>query len=209
MRLILVRHGETAWHRAGRRVGHADVPLNERGLQQARALASSFAQPPVAIYASPLLRAQQTAERIGLANHVPVRTLAELIEMDLGEMGNLGKTELRARYPEFAARWRSEDAADARAPGGETLREVQVRVWRAVEWLRQTHPVGDVVAVTHDFVIRTIICRALDLPLSRLRRLRQDLASKTVVELSDGGARLLHFNDDSHLVVRCVAVSSD
>ena len=207
MRLILVRHGETAWHRAGRRVGRADVPLNERGFAQARALALSFARRPTAIYASPLLRAQQTAEPLASSSGIAVRTLAELIEMDVGEMAHLNKRELRARYPEFVARWRSDDVADARAPGGETLREVQARAWRAVEQLGLSHPADDVVVVTHDFVIRTIICRALGLPLSRMRSLRPDLAAKTVIELSKGGERLLHFNDGSHLAGACAAAS--
>ncbi len=200
MRLILVRHGETAHHRAGLRVGRADVPLNERGLAQARALATSFARPPVAIYASPLQRARETAAAIATATGIDVQVVPELVEMDVGEMARLSKAELRLRYPEFAAQWRSEGAADARVPGGETLREVQERAWRAVEQIQVAHPAGEVVAVTHDFVIRTIVCRALDLPLARLRRLRQGLAAKTVIELRKEGPALLQLNDNAHLV---------
>ncbi len=125
--------------------------------------------------------------------------------MDVGEMARLSKAELRPLNPEFAAQWRSAGAADARVPGGETLREVQERAWRAVEQIQVAHPAAEVVAVTHDFVIRTIVWRALDLPLAHLRRLRQELATKTVIELRDDGAALLQLNDNAHLLAAALA----
>jgi probable phosphoglycerate mutase len=85
-------------------------------------------------------------------------------------------------------------------PGGETLREVQDRAWEAVERMRAAHPDGEVVAVTHNFVILTLACRALDLPLAGFRRLRQALASKTVLDVRDSGSTLLQLNDNAHLL---------
>jgi broad specificity phosphatase PhoE len=56
------------------------------------------------------------------------------------------------------------------------------------------------VAVSHNFVILTLICRALGLPLADFRRLKQALAAKTVIDLRDGVATLLQLNDNAHII---------
>ncbi len=205
MRLILVRHGETEYNRSGLTLGRADVPLNDRGRAQARALAASFARTPAAIYASPLARALDTARAIGFATGVTVITEPALIEMDVGEMEHLTGAELRERYPDFLRLWFSGAAADARMPDGETLREVQERAWAAIERIRQVRPDAEVVAVTHNFVIAATVCRALNLPLSEFRRLRHGLASRTVIDIRDGSAALIHLNDNAHLLAAGLA----
>ncbi|MHB8375732.1 MAG: histidine phosphatase family protein [Dehalococcoidia bacterium] len=205
MRLVLVRHGETDHNRGQLTLGRADVPLNERGRLQAEALAASFASAPVAIYASPLARAAATAGRIGAATGVQVTPEPALIEMDVGEMEHLTGAQLRERYPDFLRAWLSPACADARMPGGETLTEVQDRAWAAVERMRAAHPDGAVVAVTHNFVILTVLCRALGLPLAHFRRLRQSLAAKTLVEVREGACTLLQLNDTAHLAAAGLA----
>jgi broad specificity phosphatase PhoE len=202
MRLILVRHGETDHNKSGTTLGRFDAPLNERGLAQARAVATSFRRPPDAIVASPLQRALYTAELIGAETGAPISVEQQLIEMDVGEMEHLSLTQLRERYPEFLRAWSSAGAAaaDARMPGGEALAEVQERAWSAVQRLHEAHRYGEVVAVTHNFVILTIVCRAIGLPLGDFRRLRQALAAKTVIEFHEHGQALLQLNDISHLI---------
>ncbi|MDP9238729.1 MAG: histidine phosphatase family protein [Chloroflexota bacterium] len=200
MRLILVRHGETEHNRGRLTLGRFDVPMNGRGRAQARALASSFARPPDAMYTSPLSRAAETAAIIAGAAGCRVEIEPALIEMDVGEMEHLSREELRLRYPDFLERWLSEGAADARMPGGETLRQVQDRAWGAVGVMLEAHPHGRVVAVTHNFVILTLICRALELPLSEFRRLRQGLAARTIVDIGTGHTTLLQLNDNAHLL---------
>jgi len=200
MRLTLIRHGETEHNRGQITLGRADVPLNKRGLAQARALASSFAVAPAAIYSSPLSRALDTANAIGAATGARVAVDDALIEMDIGEMEHLTSAELRERYPNFLREWMSGDVAQARMPGGETLAEVQERAWTCVERLRERHGDADVVAVTHNFVILTVICRTLRLPLAEFRRVRQALAAKSVIDVRDGWSTLLQLNDNAHLV---------
>jgi broad specificity phosphatase PhoE len=205
MRFVLIRHGETEHNRDQLTLGRADVPLDERGRLQAEALAASFRSAPDAIYSSPLVRASETAARIAAATDVPVTTEPALIEMDVGEMEHLTGAELRQRYPEFLAEWLSPACGDARMPGGETLAEVQARAWGAVERMRAAHPDGTVVAVTHNFVILTLLCRALGLPLSHFRRLRQALAARTVLDVRESGSALLQLNDVSHLIAAGLA----
>lgn len=199
MRLTLVRHGETEHNRGGITLGRADVPLNARGLLQARAVTSAFVRAPDAIYSSPLQRALSTAEAVADATRVPITIEHDLVEMDVGEMEHLTSAELRERYPDFLRAWLSADCGDARMPGGETLAEVQARAWAAVARIRIAHPEGDIVAITHNFVIRTVLCRALNMPLSSFRGLRQSLGALTIIDLGERAVSVLRLNDDAHL----------
>ena len=200
MKLILIRHGETEHNRTGVTLGRADVPLNERGRLQARAVTASFSRAPTAIYTSPLTRAHETATAIARGSGHMVAVEESLIEMDVGEMEHLGHADLRARYPDFLREWMTAPA-DARMPGGETLREVQDRAWQAIERLRTVHvdSADGVVAVSHNFVILTIACRALGLPLADFRRLKTTVGGKTVLDMTGSKPTLISWNDTSHL----------
>ena len=205
MRLVLIRHGETDHNKDQLTLGRADVALNERGRAQAAAAAASFPAAPAAIYASPLRRAVEMAEEISAVVAVPVTIDRALIEMDIGEMEHMRGAELRERYPEFLARWLSADCGEARMPGGETLVEVQERAWSSVLEMEARHGGEEVVAVTHNFVILTLLCRALNLPLAEFRRLRQALAAKTVIDVRPERSTLLQLNDMSHLIAAGLA----
>jgi broad specificity phosphatase PhoE len=210
MRLILIRHGETEHNRGRLTLGRFDAPLNERGRAQAQAVAASFLRAPDAIYTSPLRRAADTAEAIASATGARVTIEPDLVEMDVGEMEHLPLGELRERYPDFLRLWRSAGAADARMPGaadarmpgGETLREVQDRAWGAVERMRADRAGGQVVAVSHNFVILTLICRALKLPLGEFRHVRQSLAARTILDVQESQCTLVQLNDNAHLLAR-------
>lgn len=216
MRLILLRHGETEHNRGRLTLGRADVPLNARGLLQAQAVAASFGTRPSAIYVSPLLRARQTAAAIESRTGVAAVVEEALIEMDVGEMEHLTGDELRERYPEFLRLWLSDPAqarmpgrdtvGDARISGGETLTEVQERAWGAIERMLAVHSGGTVAVVTHNFVILTLMCRALGLPLAGFRKLRHGVAARSVVDISDDGeCRVLQMNDVAHLLAAGLA----
>ena len=65
MRIYLVRHGETEWNRTRRFQGRSNLPLNQEGKKQVRALALALKNEPLtAIYTSPLIRAFETARLI-------------------------------------------------------------------------------------------------------------------------------------------------
>lgn len=203
MRLILIRHGETAPNAEGRTLGRADVPLTERGHGQAAAIARALARDPygalAAVYASPLQRALDTARPLAEARGLEVGIEPRLIEMDVGELEDLSHEEVRERHGDFLQEWLSERAGHARMPGGETLVEVQERAWSAVETLRERHGNHAVAVVTHNFVILTLLCRALDLPVSHFRRLRHDVAAISCVEFAPERTAVLVLNDRCHL----------
>lgn len=202
MQLLLIRHGETA-HNAGRiALGRQDVPLNERGEAGARAIARAYgngAYDVSTIYSSPLQRARDTAAPLAATLGLDVQVEPDLIEMDIGELEELSFPEVRERYPAFIEGWMSESVGDARMPGGETLAEVQDRSWRTIEAIRDRHPGQTVAVVTHNFVILTVLCRMLHIPLGGFRRVRQDTAAVSLLELTPERNSTIRLNDTCHL----------
>jgi probable phosphoglycerate mutase len=207
MRLILARHGETAANRDGLGLGLQDVPLTEKGRQQAEALAEALAGVKIdAIYSSPLRRAMDTAQAIASRHGLEVIADERLTEMDVGDLDGLTFDEMRGRYPEFLSRWLGEEAGTLRMPGGsESLQEVQDRAREAVQRIAQRYERGTVVAVTHNFTIHALLCDALNMPICDFRRLRHDLAATSTLDLRGGRAVVIHLNDTCHLEARGLA----
>jgi len=200
MRLILVRHGETDTNKARLALGQADVELNEHGRWQAQRLALSLKDEAIgAIYSSPLKRALATAEPIASSHGLEVQVDEGLIEMDIGEMEGLTFQQVGERYPHFLQAWLGGQAAYEAMPGGERLLDVQERAWQAIERIRQRQEQGTVAAVTHNFVIITLLCRVLGLELANFRRLRHSVAAKSVLEMGRDRIIVVSFNDTCHL----------
>jgi broad specificity phosphatase PhoE len=206
VQLVLVRHGETASNRDRLALGRADVPLTDLGLEQAVRLGKSLALERergvrfAAIYTSPLLRARQTAMALVAALGVEPAEAPALIEMDVGEMDGLTGAQLRERHPEFLRAWWGSEAGSVKMPGGESLRDVQDRAWPFVEGLREEQrPDATIVAVSHNFVIRSLVCRALAIDLADFRRFEMDLASVTRIDFRGPRTLVTALNETCHL----------
>ncbi len=174
MNLYLVRHGETAWNRDGRAQGRADIPLNDAGIAQSRALARHFtSMTPVTVLSSSSRRAMDTAEAIAAPHGLTVRAEDDLRELDFGDLDGTPLREMRDLFPDFFEHW-TRDPQTAQFPnGGETLEGLQARTWDIVESIAQSYqPHEDVVLVSHAFAIYSILCRALGMPLANYGRLR-------------------------------------
>ena len=199
MRLILVRHGQTDWNREYRVQGQSDMPLNRTGLAQAEAIAMALkAEPIEAIYSSPLKRAYQTAKAIRQIHPVEIITNEGLKELDVGEVDGLYYPSLKTETPEFFAAWMA-DPGSVRWPGGETLPELQHRVWNAVQEITSNDHSGSVVITSHFFTLLTLLCRILGLELASFRRLNLGVAGISIVEFSGEKGKLVSFNDTCHL----------
>ncbi len=130
--ILLARHGETTSNKERRFQGQLDVPLNETGREQARALAERVRDEPLAaLYASPLVRARETAEIVGAALGLDVRLDDRLKEVDVGDWQDRLKDDVEREDPEAWAAFRA--AGDGfRFPGGESFAEQQERVIAAL-----------------------------------------------------------------------------
>lgn len=200
MRLILVRHGETAPNRDGIALGRADVPLTETGIEQARRLGEALAEDPiVAVYSSPLQRAMGTAKAIADVQGLDVVVDEGLIEMDIGEMDGLTYAAIREAHPGFLEKWAGAEGPEHAMPGGERLIDVAERSWYTVVRLGQRHQDATVVAVTHNFVILTLLARVMGIELANFRRLRHGVAAISILDVRYDRARVLSMNDACHL----------
>lgn len=157
-RIVLWRHGQTAWNLERRFQGKADVPLDETGLAQAERSARLLAGlSPTEILSSDLKRASATAEALSRVTGIPVAYDRDLRERDGGEWEGLTDAEIRQRYPEAHAIWEP--------PGGETSEQVAKRVAAALERTAESLPPGGlVVAASHGAAIRLGIARFLGFP---------------------------------------------
>ena len=158
--LILLRHGETEWSKAGRHTGRTDIPLTPRGEAAAAALGPLLARRDiVAAFSSPAQRAVRTAEMAGLTN---VKQDPDLWEWDYGGYEGLTTTQIQEQHPGWLL-WRDGVIPGDASHPGETLPEVAARadavLARVTPWLAD----GDVVLVAHGHLLRVLTARYLRL----------------------------------------------
>jgi probable phosphoglycerate mutase len=171
-RIVLWRHGRTAWNLQGRFQGHSDIPLDELGLDQAeRAARMLAALHPHRIVASDLSRAHTTAQALSRHTGLPVETDPRLRETHGGVFEGLVHAEIVAQHGEA---WRAWQAGDPDVPvgGGESRREVAARMLAAVTEIRDALAPGELAVVaTHGGAARLVIAATLGVPLEQVQRL--------------------------------------
>ena len=200
--VLLVRHGTTPT--TGRILpGQAPgLHLSAAGRSQAERVASAIAtlEPrPVAVYASPLERAKETATPIARALGVRVRTERGLLDLDIGEWTGMS-LKRAARRREWAAvqRW----PAGFSFPGGESFSELVARVTDAVGRMVRAHPGDTIVAVSHADPIRALVATAAGVPLDLFQRLVVSTCSISAVRYSPDGPRVVCVNASAEGLVR-------
>ncbi len=168
MVLYIVRHGETDWNVEHRYLGSTDLPLNERGLEQAAVLADRFRDISLAaVYASDLTRSYQTAEIIGRLHGLQVSVLPELREISFGDWEGLSESEIAERYGADLYRKWKEDPGVIPIPRGESLEKLLARSLAGIEKIKARHFKERTLLVTHGGNMMALGCHFNDEPLSR------------------------------------------
>jgi alpha-ribazole phosphatase len=182
-RLLLVRHARIATTEAGRFIGSTDLPLDDLGHLQSRALAGRAAQlAPQRCYCSPMQRCTQTAQ--ALAGPLAIAIDNDLREVDFGRWENCSFAQVRASDPALVDRWATL-APDFAFPGGERLAAFLQRVRSTADRL-VAEPCETVLAVTHGGVIRAMLCYLLGLDPRQYVVFHVAYASLAVIDLYDG-----------------------
>jgi len=195
----LLRHGEHVLRGrvlAGRTPG---VGLSARGRAEIAAVADRLAEERIAaLCSSPLQRTRETAEILADRLDLPIEYREDVIELDFGEWTGLTFDAVRADE-----RWKlwSTCRSIATVPGGESMRQVQERVVEALFELRQAHPDGTVVVVSHGDVIRAALLFALGMPLDFYSRIEVGLASMSTIRIDNSGLRVLTVNERPRLAL--------
>lgn len=192
-RLVLLRHGQTALSVERRYSGLGDPPLTELGRRQAAAAAAAVRRryPDAdAVVCSPLTRARQTAEALGL----PTTVDDGLAEVDFGAWEGLTFAEAAAATPELHSAWLGD--ASVPPPDGESFADAAVRVRAARERIVAAYAGRTVVVVTHVSPIKLTLADALGVGTSLLYRLHLELASISVAEwYTDGNSTVRLIGD--------------
>jgi probable phosphoglycerate mutase len=151
--VVLVRHGETEWSRAGRHTGRTDIPLTEHGRAQAEAVGNALRGREFAlVLTSPLGRALETCRLAGFGDRAEPRD--ELMEWDYGAYEGRTTAEIREERPGWTL-WRDG------VPEGETVEQVGARVDRVLDEVRSVD--GDALLFAHGHVLRVLTARWLEL----------------------------------------------
>ena len=197
--IYLLRHGEVVLAETRRFIGHLDVPLSALGERQSAAQAARLASVRLAaVFASDLVRARRTCEIIGAPHGLTPTVVPALREMAMGRWDGLTAAEIRQREPAKFADWMSR-VGEFPFPDGESVPDLEARAWPAFESIVETHAGRAIAVVAHGGTNRTLLCRALGLPLGQLLALGQDYGALTVLERIDATWRLRSLNDSPML----------
>lgn len=204
-KLILIRHGETAWNAERRLQGHIDIGLNDQGLRQARALAQALADTPMdAIVASDLQRAAQTAEAVASRRGMAVQQDAALRERCYGRFEGLLYADIAAAYPgEFAA-WQARDVDAVMPPGerpAESFRQFYTRAVAGLRYWAAAYSGGTIAVVAHGGVLECAYRAALGLALDTPRDFPVLNASINRLSVDDGVIALQSWGEVAHLAL--------
>lgn len=193
-RILLARHGQTAWSLSGRHTGRTDVPLLDEGRRGAKLLGERLHRAPwsglpdAEIRTSPLLRASDTCELAGFADRA--QEWDALMEFDYGAYEGMTPAEIQAVRPGWFI-WRDG------VPDGETLAGVASRADEVVAWARSAD--RDVLVFAHGHILRAIGARWLGEDVSFASRIRLAPTSLSVLDWAYGAPAIDIWNDTGHL----------
>lgn len=200
--IYLIRHGETAENAQRPFVlqGNAvNGPLSENGRRQAAALARTLESVPfAAVYASPMLRARQTAATLVGPRPLVVETVKAFEEVNVGQWEKLSWNQIREKYPvestEFLA-----NPGTVPYLGGESYVDVQARTLPMLNEVAEKHRGETIAIVAHNVVNKSILASILQLPISRARSLHQTNCCINILRWGEPGPEVEVVNSDLHV----------
>jgi alpha-ribazole phosphatase len=199
IKLFLVRHGETDWNINYRFQGQTDVPLNEKGREQAEAITQRLASQEIqAIYASDLSRAWDTAVTIAANHKIEISPEPRLREASFGQWEGSTYAEILTLDPAAIKAWR-EDIANFSPPGGEILNQIAERVNAVYQEIIANHADQNILLVAHGGSLQILICLLIGLPVENFWQFNLDHCSLSKIFVYDEGAIINLLNDTSHL----------
>ena len=198
-KILIIRHGETAWNRGRIFRGTYDIPLNENGKQQAGLVAQSLKGIKMdAAYTSPLSRAKESAEIVTEVHGISPIIHDGFIDMDYGEWTGKEESEVAKLWPDDYAAWTTKPHT-VRPPGGTTLKEVFNNSFTAMEELAKKHDGKTIAIFSHRVVNKVLIIGALSLGLEHFPFIIQGNCCINEIERIQNGYLIRSINDVSHI----------
>ncbi len=193
-KILLIRHGDTDYvdEALARRI---DSPLNLLGIQQSETIANAIKHLPIqAIYTSPLIRTQQTAEPLAKLLNLEININHELNQVNFGKWQGMDFDEL-VQDPD----WKlfRENPGSVKIPGGEDSSMVRERVSNAIHHLSQQYEEKEIIAIfSHGSIIRHTISYFIGLPVNNSNQIQIAPASISTLMVRERNGKLLHLNQE-------------
>ena len=183
-RIILVRHGETNWNKEGRFQGQIDIPLNEKGKDQA-SKASRYLEEIkfTKAFSSSMKRPYETAKIILKNKNIKIEKIQSLVEISHGLWEGKLEEEIKLSWPEMLKDWH-EKPESVTMPNGESIKQVSDRTISAWNQICNSQQENDTtLLVAHDAVNKTLICHILGLSYSDIWMIKQGNGGITVIDI--------------------------
>ena len=188
-KIFLVRHGETAWSLSGQHTGKTDIPLTEKGKEEALRLSPILKKIHFSkALVSPLKRAHETFNIVGLP--IPAELDKDLEEWNYGDYEGISSKEIAKTNPDWSL------FIDG-APGGESLQDIELRTSRILNKIHSLD--GNIVIFSSGHILRALTARWLNLPLSFGRQLRLSTGSISILSYENKEPALLLWNGERPL----------
>ncbi len=187
--VVLVRHGETEWSKAGQHTGRSDIPLTENGRTTALRLRARLAEFGFArVFQSPLSRARDTCALAGLGARAEDRP--DLLEWDYGRYEGKTSAQIHEIDPSWSL-WQNG------APDGELPAQVAARVDRVIAEVAAVD--ADVALFAHGHILRVLAARWIEQGPELGERLALNTASVGILGTDKTSRAIRLWNDVSHL----------
>jgi broad specificity phosphatase PhoE len=198
-KIYLVRHGQTEWNKTLTFRGRADIPLNEAGHREAKAIADALKDRNIeAVYTSPLKRSIETAQPSAAFFNLEIVSVQELIDINYGDWEGLTFHEVQQRYRDEYRTWEKTPHL-IRFPHGETLDEARERSFHAFHSIVQRNPGKSLLIIPHRVINKILLCALLGLSNSHFWKIKQDTGCINLIEYEDRKFILSLMNDTCHL----------
>lgn len=182
-KIILIRHGETDFNLSKQYCGRSDAPLNQKGRKQIEETAKALKSYSIEkIYSSNLSRALETAIIIAAGSNTPIEELKDLAEIDFGAFEGLTYEQIMEKYPDVYRAW-IDNPETTHPPQGESLDELAKRAQRAIDYILADDTKGMIAAVTHQGVIKVILCKILGYGLDKFWQVAYKNGEHRIIEL--------------------------
>jgi broad specificity phosphatase PhoE len=205
-RMYLIRHVEAEGNTKLFFQGQTDTDVSGDGIKQLEKLAEQCRYYHFdALYSSPLLRTRRTAQAANRYHGLPMIIDDGIIELDAGQWERVDWGELRRKYPELCQIW-DDRPWDFCAPGGEPIRSMYDRIWKAMVRIAAKHKGQQICVVSHGCASRSFLCHALGKPIEGLNNVpRLSNAAINIIDFDfpeTGGepfTQVVGLNDTSYL----------
>ena len=199
--IYLVRHCEAMGNHKRLFQGSTDCDVSEIGIKQLEYLKERFKNVSLdAVYSSPLLRAQKTAQAIAYGKGLEIITRKNLAELDGGVVEGKPFIEAFNAIPGLADAWNNHPQ-DFAPEGGEAMRDAYVRIYDEIIALANHNRGKTIAAASHGGVLRCLSCRILYNDITRLKDVPwHENTSVTLIRIDDDNKiGIEFFNDYSHV----------